>query len=219
MTSPASTVSAPTSRRARPGYAAMRMVAEWASGIRDTTLHFGFRDRHATLSERAGPDTISMSTRSFTARPEVESVEFSVTWKGSVHTHIISAGHHSALFWSESSVEKFLFPYFASVAAEHAGRFFRTLTNAWYRYHPDDVMVCAIAFGCGPKCPPRKTKLTLERMVSLVCLVPNGEGYELELVPLHSFRRRFPRRSRGPAAPTDRPVAPLRPEQGWTVNG
>lgn len=221
MTSPSSTVPAPTARRARAGYSAMRMVAEWASEIRGETLHFGFERRHATLSNEARHDTVPMHTRPFTTRPEVESVDFSVTFGGTVHTRRISARDHSALFWSESSVEKFLFPYFASVAAEGAGRFFRKLTNAWYRYHPDEVKVCAIAYGC-PRCPPGKTRLTLtlERMVSLVCLVPRGDGYELELVPLDSFARRFP--SRGPVGGERRPSAgtpiDLRRERGWNVN-
>ncbi|HYW10083.1 MAG TPA: hypothetical protein VE913_24160 [Longimicrobium sp.] len=220
MTSPSSTVSAPTAGRARPGYAAMRMVAEWASGIRDETLHFSFKQRHAILSLEPRADAISMRTRSFTARPKVASVEISVTFEGKPYPLVISGHDHSALFWSESSIEKFLFPYFASVAAEGAGRFFRKLTNAWYRYHPDEVQVCAIAFGCGPKCPAGKTRLTLERMVSLVCLVPNGGAYDLELVALDSFARRFPSRGK---APTEGAIArmPLDPhrETGWKVNG
>lgn len=200
----------------RPGYSAMRMVAEWASGVRGEQLYFGFDGTHATLTDVAETGALPMFTRRFTGRPEVQRVFFTVTTMDGVpHTLTIDARETSALFWSESAVEKFLFPYFASVAGSEAPRLFAKLARAWYEYPGNDVQVCAVAYECGPDAPFGRRKLTLEGLVSLVCLVP-GKG--LETVPLAEFAERF----QGPGVPGSAPIQPppgaFRDEGGWALS-
>jgi hypothetical protein len=198
----------------RPGYSAMRMVAEWASGVRGEQLYFGFDGTHATLTDVAESGALPMFTRRFTRRPEVQRVHFTVTTNGAGHTLTIDARETSALFWSESAVEKFLFPYFASVAGSEAPLLFAKLARAWYDYPGNDVQVCAVAYECGPAAPFGPRTLTLEGLVSLVCLVP-GEG--LKRVPLAEFAERFP----GPGVPGPAPIEPpqggFHDEGGWTL--
>ncbi len=136
-----------------------------------------------------------------------------LTFPGAALPLTVDGAETSALFWSESAVEKFFFPYLASAAAGAAPSLFRRLWHAWYGYAGDEVQVCAVAYECGTALPPRRMRLTLEGMVALVCLVDG----RLEKVPLKEFRKRFPGRGKGPAA--QRKAGLLRPESGWPLNG
>jgi hypothetical protein len=95
----------------------------------------------------------------------------------------------SALFWSESAVEKFLVPFYASVAADDAPRFLGRLFDAWYGYPADVVQVCAIALLLGRRPPAENTPLSLARTVGLVCL--EGGGSKLKLRTLDDFTERY----------------------------
>lgn len=196
-----------------PGYSSMRLVADWASAVRGEPLYFGFDGAHATLGPESGAGTLPLYTRPFIPRPRVTRVQFTVTHRGVSSTLVLDGGETSALFWSESSVEKFLFPYLASAAAGTAPSLLRQLAHAWYGYAADEVQVCAVAYECGPARPARRKRLTLEGMVALVCLVDG----KLEKVPLQEFRKRFPRRGRGPRV--EQEAGLLRRESGWPLNG
>lgn len=201
----------------RPGYSAMRMVAEWASGVRGEQLYFGFDGTHATLTDVAQTGLLPMFTRRFTRRPEVQGVLFAVTTTaGNTYSLTIDARETSALIWGESAVEKFLFPYFASVAGSEAARIFEKLSHAWYGYPGNEVQVCAVAYECGPAAPSGPRKLTLEGLVSLVCLVPEQDGPELVMVPLADFAARFRGHGVGPAI-VEPPASGFHDEGGWTL--
>jgi hypothetical protein len=200
----------------RPGYSAMRMVAEWASGVRGEQLYFGFDGTHATLTDVTESGTLPMFTRRFAGRPQVQRVHFTVTTTDKArHSLSIDARETSALFWSESAVEKFLFPYFASVAGSEAPQLFAKLARAWYDYPGNDVQVCAVAYECGPAAPFGARKLTLEGLVSLVCLVG---GDHLERVALADFDHRFPGPGVPGPVPLQPPAGPFRDEGGWTLS-
>lgn len=214
MSAPASTVlPRAKAHAAAPGYAPMRMVADWASAVRGEPLYFGFDGAYATLSAEPVPDALPLYTRPFTRRPQVTRVEFTVTTPGGASTLALDGRETSALFWSESAVEKFLLPYLASAAAGSAPSLFRALWHAWYGYAGEDVQVCAVAYECGPALPARRKRLTLEGMVALVCLVDG----QLERVPLKEFRKRFPRSGKGPGTKPNAGL--LHRESGWPLNG
>jgi hypothetical protein len=196
----------------RPGYSAMRMVAEWASGVRGEQLYFGFDGSHATLTDVPDSGALPVLTRRFTGRPEVKKVYFTVTADGATPTLTLDGRETSALFWGESAVEKFLFPYLASVAGSEVAPLFRKLAHAWYGYPGNDVQVCAVAYECGPSAPFGPLKLTLEGMIGLVCLVDGG----LEKVSLADFEARFPGEGAGPE-PLEPPVGSFHNEGGWTL--
>lgn len=197
----------------RPGYSAMRMVAEWASGVRGEQLYFGFDGSHATLTDVPESNALPVFTQPFARRPEVRRVFFTVTTSdGATHTLTLDGRETSALIWGESAVEKFLFPYFASVAGSQAAPLFQKLAHAWYDYPGNEVQVCAVAYECGPAAPFGPRKLSLEGMVALVCLV----GGKLEKVPLDEFAGRFPGQGAGPE-PLEPPVSGYRKEAGWPV--
>jgi hypothetical protein len=213
MTTYSNTILPDAADTSRPGYSAMRMVAEWASGVRGENLYFGFDGTHATLTDVPENGELPVFTRPFTRRPAVEYVYFTVPTKYGSDTLKIDGRETSALFWGESAVEKFLFPYFASVAGSEAASLFQKVAHAWYNYPADKVQVCAVAYECGPATPTGPRKLTLEGMVCLVCL----EGEKLEKVSLAEFARRFPEQGTGPAAPLP-PVEVFRDEAGWTLS-
>ncbi|HEX8451409.1 MAG TPA: hypothetical protein VF647_04875 [Longimicrobium sp.] len=197
----------------RPGYPAMRMVAEWASGVRGENLYFGFDGTDATLTDAPESGALPVFTRPFTRRPTVEHVYFTVPTNVGSDTLKINGRETSALFWGESAVEKFLFPYFASVAGSEAASLFQKVAHAWYDYPADRVQVCAVAYECGPAAPTGTRRLTLEGMVALVCLVDET----LEKMSLAEFARRFPGQGTGPVAPPQ-PLEVFRDEPGWALS-
>jgi hypothetical protein len=176
-------------------YRALRMAAEWASAVRDQQLNFAYDagTGHMVLRDSGTGPTLPVFTRSYTSRPVVKEVEFSVP-SGypasdiSSPTLRVSGDQASALFWSESAVEKFLVPFYASVAADDAPRFLGRLFDAWYGYPADVVQVCAIACLMGRQPPAKGTPLSLARTVGLVCL---EGGSRLSLLTLDEFTERY----------------------------
>ncbi|HEU4886132.1 MAG TPA: hypothetical protein VFT45_28090, partial [Longimicrobium sp.] len=61
----------------------------------------------------------------------------------------IDATRCSALFWSESAVEKFLLPYYASAAGPQAYEVLYALIRVWY-YYDESRPVVALAFSYAP---------------------------------------------------------------------
>lgn len=179
-----------------PAYRALRMAAEWASAVRDQQLNFAYHagTGHMVLDDSGTRPTLPVFTRSFTSRPLVKEVEFSVpagypASDISSPTLPLPGDQVSALFWSESAVEKFLVPFYASVAADDAPRFLDRLFDAWYGYPADVVQVCAIALLLGRRPPPEHTPLSLARTVGLVCLEEGGT--RLSLLTLDEFTERY----------------------------
>jgi hypothetical protein len=178
-----------------PPYRALRMAAEWASAVRDCQLNFAYDPGtgHMVLHNAGTGPTLPVLTRSFTSRPRVKEVEFSVPSElpaAGISPPILklSGDKVSALFWSESAVEKFLVPFYASIAADDAPRFLDRLFDAWYGYPADAVQVCAIALLLGRRPPAENTPLSLARTVGLVCL---EGGTTLRLRTLDEFTERY----------------------------
>lgn len=178
-----------------PAYRALRMAAEWASAVRDQHLDFAYDagTGHMVLDGSGTGPTLPIFTQSFTSRPLVTEVEFSVPTGHpasdiSPPTLRVPGDQVSALFWSESAVEKFLVPFYASVAADDAPRFLDRLFDAWYGYPADVVQVCAIACRLGRTPPAERTPLSLARTVGLVCL---EGGSRLTLLTLDEFTERY----------------------------
>ncbi|HEU0298757.1 MAG TPA: hypothetical protein VFR37_04865 [Longimicrobium sp.] len=179
-----------------PAYRALRMAAEWASAVRDHQLNFVYDagTGHMVLDNSGTRPTLPVFTRSAVSRPLVKEVEFSVPWGFptsdiSPPTLTVSGDRVSALFWSESAVEKFLVPFYASAAADDAPRFLGRLFDAWYGYPADVVQVCAIACLLGRQPPAEGTPLSLARTVGLVCLEEGGSS--LRLLTLDEFTERY----------------------------
>jgi hypothetical protein len=176
-----------------PTYRALRMAAEWASAVRNQQLAFTYDTDtgHMVLDGPGAAGTLPVFTTSFTSRPTVTALEFSVpgTAGGDPPPLRVPVDEASALFWSESAVEKFLVPYLASIAADDAPRFLGRLFDAWYGYPGDVVQVCAITYLCGRTPPTPGTPLSLARTVGLVCL---EGGTRLTLLTLDEFTARYP---------------------------
>lgn len=210
-----------TARVRAPGYAAMRIAAEWASAVRDQPLTFGFdEERNATQGE---PDSIlRVFTSEYARRPLLTSLTFECD---GARPLTLEGPDASAAFWSESAVEKFVFPYCASVFAEQAGEFLHRLCRAWYDY-PDTVEVCAVVYTLGTRVPTGV--LRAEDGVKLLC-ISTGEGARLEqprLLTLREFEHEYGfadagEIGRGPARPArewNQPdPAPGPVNAGWVI--
>jgi hypothetical protein len=168
-------------------YRALRMAAEWASAVRGQQLNFAYDagTGHMVLDRSGVGGTLPVLTRASARRPLVLGVEIEVPGAPPL---TISGDQASALFWSESAVEKFLLSYYASAAADDAPRFLERLFDAWYGYPAELVQVCAIAYLCGRVPPPDGTQLSLSRTVGLVCL---EGGSRLRLLTLDEFASRY----------------------------
>ncbi|HEX6038480.1 hypothetical protein [Longimicrobium sp.] len=164
-----------------------------------------------------------MYTKSYARRPRLTSL--TLAYEG-VHPLTLDSRTASAAFWSESAVEKFVFPYCASLFAEQAGEFVDRLCRAWYGY-PDTVEVCAVVHALGTH--PCKGVLHPEDAVQLLCIPTDEEVVPRTalLLTLREFEDRFgcadPGKIRRPPAPSaagvdclDDDVAPGR-GPGWSL--
>lgn len=204
-----------------PGYAALRMGADWASAVRDVPLRLRFDEEtgHMAVAGSSGPG-LTLLTKSYAKRPVVEALVFEVETylkgKRTTASAELDGGAASALVWGESAVEKFMISYYAEAAGEDAPRFLGRLFDAWYCYPSDVVQVCALAYLCGTRAPPEGTQLSLASTVGLLCLeLASGT---LALLTLDEFSARYtarlPRDAQLP--PTQRPAER---ERGWQVRG
>lgn len=127
-----------------PGYFALRTGADMASSIRGQTVYFTYAPGTIEIGNSTGtPRGVPVNTPpSAVTRPEVGAVLVSLDGGDPLS---LPAAEYSALFWSESAVEKFLLPYFASAAGPHALQGLQNITQAWYNY-ADTSPVVALAF-------------------------------------------------------------------------
>ncbi len=201
--------------RSPASYRALRMAAEWASALRDQPLSFVYDadTGHMVL----GPGGLPVHTISFTTRPKLLDIEFSVpsrTAEIAPPALTVCGDQASALFWGESAVEKFLLSYYASVAADDAPRFLDRLFGAWYGYPAEVVEVCAIACLCGRVPPPPGTPLSLARTVGLICLERGGG---LRLLTLDEFDARYATGLPRGGTPVEARGDQVEVRRGWPV--
>lgn len=123
-----------------------RVMADYASGIRGEGAsflctemdpdgrHFRVRPHRAHGLCSDAKDVVTPVNTPFVQpdRPSVEKVEIQAEGM----TGLESLAQYDAVFWSESAVEKFIFPYYASKYQWHAAHVLTKLSEAWYRYIP-----------------------------------------------------------------------------------
>ncbi len=122
-----------------------RVMADYASGVRgEASILMTGMDRdgkhfHVRPDKHHGPcsDAKNVATPVNTpyvqpARPPVEMVEIQAEGMSGLE----SLMQYDAVFWSESAVEKFIFPYYASKYQWHAAHVLEKITKAWYGYIP-----------------------------------------------------------------------------------
>ena len=202
-----------------PGYAALRVAADWASAVRNEPLYLSYdpASGHVTAADKANAE-LTLQTSTYARRPRVVTVEFVVQVqegkKTETRTLTLPGEAASALFWGEGAVEKFLVPYYASSAADNAAPFLARLLNAWYGYPGGVVQVCALAYLCGTRAPAVGTALTLGATVGVVCL--ERARRELRLLTLDEFTKRYAPGMPRSTPQAERPGTPRR-MAGWRV--
>lgn len=170
-----------------PAYREFRMAADWASALRDASLHFDYeRNTGRFRLNRLATDRPPVRTPPNAVRPVLASVE--ITFEGAKNPLVLKGDECSALLWGESAVEKFIFPYYASAAADDAARFLERLGDAWYGYPGRVVHVCALAFRYGTGADAGE--LSLDATVGLVCL--ERESGKLRMMSLGDFVNTYP---------------------------
>jgi len=192
-------------------YRDFRTVADWASAIRGNCLDFTYGDDTGRMSVELVENGLVLTPPN-AQRPVVTQVEFTVI--GANESLFLDGHDCSALFWSESAVEKFLFPCFASAAADDAPRFLGRLCDAWYGYPGRVVQVCALAYRYG--IDAELSQLSLESSVGLVCL--ERSSGTLKLMGLNEFEQRYPLGAARGTGPVDleSPGFPvLKQLRGW----
>jgi hypothetical protein len=177
-----------------PSYRQLRMVSDWASAVRGRELHLEYNEDTGRMKHSA-PSThppMLLLTPPNAVRPVLARVEFEVRVPGTgvPFSTTLDGDRYSALLWGESAVEKFLFAYYASAAADSAARFLGRLFDAWYGYPDRVVQVCALAFRYGVDA--EAGELSLDATVELVCLERNRGGLRLNAMSLGDFERKYP---------------------------
>lgn len=189
-----------------PDYHDLRMAAEWASAVRGPRIHFDYEPGWGQM--RISPiRTYPSETAPNAVRPRVMAVEIRI----GEQSLCLPGDEYGALLWGESTVEKFLFAYYASVAAQEAPGFLARLMGAWYDYPGRVMQVCAVAVRYGRDFT--RGGLVLDDTVRLVCQV--GPGSPLQLMSLGELAQAFPRG--GLRFPTSKREQMLQEHQGWKV--
>jgi hypothetical protein len=122
-----------------PGYFALRTGADLASSIRGRTVYFDYEPGTLTVADSPGVPVFTSPTAA--TRPAVAEAQISC---GDA-TLNLSGTQYSALFWSNSAVEKFLLPYFVSAGGNQAYAVLQAIVQAWYCFDADN-QACALAF-------------------------------------------------------------------------
>jgi hypothetical protein len=188
---------------ATPGYQALRLAADLANGGRGNTLWFGF-DQGLELAPpppvESGTHLPVRSPVSNAGRPAVLQAEVWVD--GFDAPCVLDADDCCALFWSESSVEKFLLPYYASAAGAGARQMLEALCWAWYNFDASTPVV-ALAFRYGPT--PAQGPQSLPDTVGVVHGAGDGT---LAFTPLPQFLTLLPQIDSANPPPAAQAVAP-----------
>jgi hypothetical protein len=175
-------------------YGQLRMLAECTLGLGNRSAVFAADDGALTwvLDPRETPPStaVLVGAANEGKYPEIEGVTFDVQWtppgglptvKGSVNA--VQSGA-DALFWSESAVQKFVFPYFASCAGGEAATRLGQLQGAWNGYPTDAVAMFALMH----LAPAANLPLSLDTQFALTYAdtdavqVVTLDGYEIPAV-------------------------------------
>lgn len=144
----------------RPDYFTLRLAADLSSAIRgepvwfDYTADTGLQITGPAGGSGASPPIPVSTPLSAKGRPTVDSVTVAVDCTVEIdgkQQHVDYGTLQlpypcSALFWSESAVEKFLLPYYVSAGGQQAYQVLHAINHAWYAYQGDTPVV-ALAFG------------------------------------------------------------------------
>jgi hypothetical protein len=197
-----------------PGYREFRMAAAWASAIRGVPLHLEYEPTTGRM-QFAGGLTVApplMTPPNAPLRAAVQQVE--MAFPGADAPLRLGGDLYSALLWSESAVEKFLFPYYASAEADNAARFMARVSNAWYGYPGRVVQVCALAVRYGTVAGGGE--LSLDATVDLVCV--ERAKRTLAVMSLSAFEKTYPSGAARGAAPAGTPGEAVRCDgYAWAV--
>jgi hypothetical protein len=135
----------PSSRRPKLNSLQLRRIAEWASGDRDEAFEFVV-DPDGKVSKKkpgevAPPDSVTIPVWTPLRDPDrPELIEASVQAKGAAKPVDLlnlktkdgtPLGRADSVFWTESAVEKFVIPYYASVYGWEAGAKISALLEAF----------------------------------------------------------------------------------------
>jgi hypothetical protein len=188
-------------------YHHLRLVAEWASSMRNRQVDFAVRDGAVWLDEAdPAPRRPALRVPAATAGRYGRVRALTMAVPGVPEPLDLAPYGVDALIWSEAAVEKFLVPFYASCAGPRAGRFLTGLFDAW---NGDHGAVRAVALThlahTGGKAP-----LTLANTLGVV-FRDDGDGSAapaLRLLPLGAFLARHPARW-DPAPEPNRETVPL----------
>jgi hypothetical protein len=193
-----------------PGYHALRLGADWASAVRGNTIYFDFDSgdqrlaitQPAPMPAPAGPVRVS-TPPSALSRPLVTAITLSTKEYGPMKL----AGTCSAAFWSESAVEKFLFPYYASAAGHQAQEVLSAISSAWYHYD-DRSPVCALTFQYMPEA--MVGPMALWNTVGVVFGTWEAGKPVLQVLPLREYIARKGMHGVEPPLPPEVPMPTVR---------
>ncbi|HEX2092443.1 MAG TPA: hypothetical protein VHG28_08575 [Longimicrobiaceae bacterium] len=131
----------------------VREIAEYASGVRgekvylvatpDPALPGNYLITPSTVPVAPGPDQVVVPCNTAyiqPGRPKVTKVTVVFDLEhadGTEHRVTQDVSQYDALFWSESAVEKFLFPYYASKYQWAAAYWLDAISTHWYGFVPD----------------------------------------------------------------------------------
>lgn len=190
-------------------YHHLRLAAEWASSLREREVGFAVREGALWLEGADAPADARPALRipAATAGRYGAVASLTLTVAGVDEPLDLVPYGVDALFWSESAVEKFLVPYYASIAGWQAGRFLTMLFDAWNGDHgPAQPVALAHLGHAGGKAP-----LTLADTLGVVFRDEEGDvPASLEVLPLAAFQARYPARWEPPVEPRTE-LVPLGP--------
>lgn len=170
----------------------LRLISSWASGDRtDEDLYFLLRKGLLTSTRDrlldGNPVAVSRTRPVVPERPPVQGL----TVRGQGLNEVLQlADEADALFWSEASVTKFLFPFLSSLSGHRANEVLRHASAAWQNYpsagKPCEVYALAHV--------PGSTAVTPSQSVQVIFREGNGPSTpetRLETLAVDPFLERF----------------------------
>lgn len=164
-------------------YTQLRLLAECTAGLEEPVNFVFTQDGTLEIKDRAQPDQVLVPAHDRGKYPR----NVLRMQAGGARPLILPAGIADAAFWSDSAVQKFVFPYVASCAGDDAAWALALLQAAWNYYPVDQVTVYGIVHVVRHT---SGTPLALENRLQLVCVAATGEP-ALELMSVRDFLQRF----------------------------
>ncbi|HYR09264.1 MAG TPA: hypothetical protein VEQ60_15880 [Longimicrobium sp.] len=182
------------------GYTQLRLLCEWAAGIANERAHFVFTGKTLTRATSNDVDAAQVLVPTLLPGkfPDIAEVGLQVppATEDLTGVPMLNAVDYraDAVFWSDSAVQKFIFPYVASCGGHQAGVMLSRLQQAWNFYRPDLVTVYGLMHVTHPDLD---TALELDKAFCVVFALP-GDANTLYALSLSDF---------------------LDPEQPWNAPG